>query len=327
LLDKLLGDDARVPFAELERRVVAGDDGMLHWKSSERDDYGDWNDKMATAVGLQAMLAVDKNDPRIGSVLLWLMTRRTGEYWGNTRDTAWVLAALCDYLGSQPAAARPSGEVRVRLNGKLLKTYTLAPDLSGEPESVLRVPWSALRSSGNNLTLERSGGGSPVFYSVQLRQTVGMEEIPALSTSNIGVQREYLRVLPRQAGQDRWTLQTEPTNNSLRQGDRVRVRLTLNVPRDMSYVLVEDPFPSGCEVTERGSADETVEWGYWYSSVDVRDDRIAFFARRLTKGKHTIEYNLRAQTPGSYRALPALLQPMYAPAVRAESAEATVVVQ
>ena len=96
----------------------------------------------------------------------------------------------------------------------------------------------------------------------------------------------------------------------------------------MSYVLIEDPFPSGCEVTEHGTVDASADdWDHWWSSMDVRDDRIAFFARTLTKGKHVIQYNLRAQTPGSYHALPSLLQAMYAPETRAESAEAQVAVR
>ena len=107
-------------------------------------------------------------------------------------------------------------------------------------------------------------------------------------------------------------------------GDRIRVRLTLNVPRDMAFVLIEDAFPAGCEVSERGDADDVTDWSYWWSSVDIRDDRIAFFARSLSQGQHVIEYNLKAQTPGSYHTMPALMQAMYAPEMKAESAETRV---
>ena len=61
--------------------------------------------------------------------------------------------------------------------------------------------------------------------------------------------------------------------------------------------------------------------------MDVRDEKIAFFARSMSKGKHVIEYNLRAQTPGSYHVLPAFLEPMYQPDIHAESAESRVEVR
>jgi alpha-2-macroglobulin len=66
------------------------------------------------------------------------------------------------------------------------------------------------------------------------------------------------------------------------------------------------------------------DWRYWWSSVDVRDDRITFFAQTLPRGVHVIEYNLRARTPGVYRALPTFLQGMYTPETRSESGESQV---
>jgi uncharacterized protein YfaS (alpha-2-macroglobulin family) len=219
--------------------------------------------------------------------------------------------------------------VRVKVNDRLLREVTLTPDVVREPETVVRVPASALQRGANKITVERDGGGatSTLFWSASLRQTIAGENLQAVSPSGLNVKREYRRVLPKKAGLDAWTLQTEPTNGRMAQGEQIRVRLTLTVPRDMTYVLIEDAYPSGCEVTERGEADESTEWNYWYSGVDVRDDRIAFFARTLKAGTHTIEYNLRAQTPGAYHALPTLLQAMYAPDIRAETDEARVEVR
>jgi len=136
-------------------------------------------------------------------------------------------------------------------------------------------------------------------------------------------------VVPRRHSGDRYTLRTEKTGNVLPRGAQVRVRLTVEAPRDLDYVVIEDPFPAGCEVTERGSADmeENTVWNYWWSHVDVRDDKIAFFARSVPKGKHIVEYNLRAQTPGAYHTLPAIMESMYAPEVHAESAETRVEVK
>jgi len=188
------------------------------------------------------------------------------------------------------------------------------------------VPAALLRSGRNELTLERVGGTSRVFYSMQLRQVVGMEEIPAIAPSNITVEREYLRILPRRVGDNTQASETAPTGNRLAQGDRVLVRLTITAPEDVAYALIEDPFPSGMEVTERGTA-EIDEWSAWWANTDIRDDRIAFFVRSMPKGKHVIEYNLRAQTPGTFHALPTVLQGMYAPQTRGESAGARVVIK
>ena len=295
---------------------------MLHWSGGGHDSWADWDDVTATALGLQAMIAHDAADPDIAGVVLWLMTHRRDDAWGNTRDTAWSLGALCDYLGAQPRdnATAPAPLVTATLNGRAVKTWNLA---GADGEIRLQIPWSKLRASGNTLSLTRSdnGEGAPVFYAMQVRQTIGSEAPLAAQSSAppgaspIQVTREYRRVTTSNG-----TVSSEPTRGQLRQGDAVRVRLTFRVPDEVSYVLIEDALPAGCEVTERGDAGVD-EWDSWWSSTDVRDDRIAFFARHLTRGQHVIEYNLRAQTPGTYRVLPTLLQAMYDGDTRAESGE------
>jgi hypothetical protein len=268
------------------------------------------------------MIALDPTDPRLSPVVRWIMLHRTGDYWYSTRDTSATLAALCDYLAAQPPSSA-SGAVTVRLNGASLRTVALDADTVREQEVVLRVPVSQLRPDKNDVVFERTGAGA-TFYSVEMRQTVASEDIPALANAQLSVKRKYLRVLSASYGEAAWDMKTEPTNNSMRQDDRIVVRLVVNAPRDMDYVLIEDRFPAGCEPEARGSAEDITDWSFWWSSTTVLDDRIAFFARTLPKGEHVIEYNLRAQTPGSYHVMPAMLQAMYAPETRAESSEARV---
>src|SRR5581483_11942615 len=216
---RLLGASSSEALPLLERRAVS-DGGMLHWEweSGLPADYRAYSGdaQTATAAALRALLAANRNDPRISAIVRWLMFKRTGEYWSSTRDTSVVLAALCDYLAAQGTAS-PGGQVQIRLNGRVVQSYTLTADLRQEKELALRVPAAELRPGKNDITLERLGGTSSIFYSVQLRQTIASEDLPALSIAKIGVQREFLRVLPKQAGQASWTLQTEPTHNRLQQ--------------------------------------------------------------------------------------------------------------
>ena len=316
LADKRMNLPPGEAFARLTAKAQSQDGGLC-WQLGENFDY---SARAVTAVALQALIAINPNDARIRLALRWLMQHRTGEYWADTRDTAAVLAALSDYVLTQPNQS-PDGSVQVRLNGRIVQTFALNAKTNNAQELTLRIPAAELRPDKNDIQLERIGGGSLVFYTVQMRQTVALDPIPALASKSVSVQREYLRVVSKQNAKGLWNLQSEPTNNQLALGDRIKVRLTIDAPRDLSYVLIEDAFPSGLEATERGDSDEVVEWGYWWSSVDLRDDRIAFFARALSKGRHVIEYNLRAQTPGTCRALPTLVQAMYSPDIEAETAE------
>jgi alpha-2-macroglobulin len=321
LLAKRIGADYRPAWTLLQQKAIV-EGRLMHWKSPDRwDDMT--SDRMATATALRAMMAVEpQDDKRINAVLRWLMASRTDGYFGDTRDTAWVITALCDYLALRPnESATQTGRLAVVLNGKTVKTLDLAQ--LTEPEVEITLPVGSLKPGPNAFELRPEGTSGTVFYAGALRQVAAAPaggELPAVESGGITVKREILRVLPQKVGTDGWRLGIEDTKGRFQQGDRLRVRLTITAKEAASYVLIEDRFPSGCEISQRGTEEEVVEsWGYWYDHVDVRDDRIAFFARKLPAGKQVIEYNLRAQTPGTSRALPTQVQGMYDAGLRAES--------
>jgi uncharacterized protein YfaS (alpha-2-macroglobulin family) len=55
--------------------------------------------------------------------------------------------------------------------------------------------------------------------------------------------------------------------------------------------------------------------------MELRDERVCFFARTLARGKHSVSYRLRAEIPGKFSALPTRASAMYAPELKANSDE------
>jgi uncharacterized protein YfaS (alpha-2-macroglobulin family) len=53
--------------------------------------------------------------------------------------------------------------------------------------------------------------------------------------------------------------------------------------------------------------------------MEPRDQSVDFFIRALPRGTHTLRYQLRAEAPGIYKALPAEASAMYAPELRGNS--------
>jgi len=317
LLDRLLRRNPGPALNLLMARARPGDQG-LHWEGDGRQ--GAWPAVATTAIALRALLAVNPSDPRVAPVVRWLMLQRTDSWWRTTLDTSMTLAALCDYLRGPGRGSAASGSVSVTLNGRKIAAIPVNADSLREGEIAIDVDPRLLAPDRNTVSIVRSAGGAPVFYSVTLRRTLASAgELPAIASPDVTVTRAYLRMVPRKDRRGVWSLVAEPTGNRLTPGDHVRVRLQLDVKRPIRYVLIEDPLPSGCEPSERAAEEEVVEWGYWWDSVDVRDDRLVFFARFLAPGRHVIEYNLRAQTPGACSALPTLVQCMYEPDARAET--------
>ena len=101
-------------------------------------------------------------------------------------------------------------------------------------------------------------------------------------------------------------------------GDLIEVELLLESKNDYEYVVFEDMKAAGFEPVEVRSGYTGNEMGAY---VEFRDQKVAFFVRRLARGKHSVSYRLRAEVPGKFSALPARAYAMYAPEIKANSDE------
>ena len=100
-------------------------------------------------------------------------------------------------------------------------------------------------------------------------------------------------------------------------GTLVEVELLVESKNDYEYLLLEDRKPAGLETVDTQS-------GYFSSGGlsayrEFRDQKTAFFLRALPRGKHSIRYQLRAEAPGVFTALPADISGMYAPELKGNS--------
>ena len=68
------------------------------------------------------------------------------------------------------------------------------------------------------------------------------------------------------------------------------------------------------------------DWNYWYAGRDLLDDRVDLYADYLA-GQQKMTYVLRAQTPGTFTALPTHAFLMYDPEVEGYASAATFTVR
>jgi uncharacterized protein YfaS (alpha-2-macroglobulin family) len=108
----------------------------------------------------------------------------------------------------------------------------------------------------------------------------------------------------------------------------VLVRLTIDTPAERHFVAIRDRLPAGLEpvnsrlATEAGSTAPSRDDGDGWEPpkwvhIDLRDDGAQVFSDFLAAGQHVPEYNARATIPGGFAALPAEVEAMYDPEIRA----------
>lgn len=303
---------------ETQWAQTQSDTGGVRWSEDRNRVWYRWVDDVeTTAVLLKAVMAVSPSDPRAAEIVRWLMSQRRGDGWISTRDTAWVLYAMVDYL-RHTRELSGSGDYEIRLNGSTLHRSSARERGALPEETVLSVPFKDLQET-NQLEIRGSDGGR-LYYTARLKQDLGLASFaPESSVDGLSVEREYYPIARKRDARGR--VMNEPASgprSSFRVGETILVRVRVKSSQPLRYFMLEDPIPSGFEVVDRG---EPLEWSYWWSALEVRDDRVATFLDTLPTKEQVIEYYLRPELPGSYRCLPPRLSDMYAPERQASGSD------
>jgi uncharacterized protein YfaS (alpha-2-macroglobulin family) len=316
---------ARDVAAEIERTVTA-DDAFAHWESHRKAmlDFAETNDTEATALSLKALAHIKPDSPLLPRVARWLVAnRRGGYYWASTKDTAFAIFGLIDYLKVSRELS-PDYDLEVYLNGENVLTQHVSSASSSQTFSFNRQ--ASELSGTNEIRIVKRGKGM-AYFSSALDYYTGEENVAARGSSDLNLTREYLRLSVVEDG-DKLKGKTEPLSGELHSGDILVVRLKLNGSK-ARHLLIEDPIPAGAEQVESVgnlNLDYTSgrDWTDWYSSREFRDNRTVYFLDYFDGGI-TLQYALRIQVPGDFRVAPARAEQMYNPATQSNTASAKLV--
>ncbi len=266
----------------------------------------------ATAFTLMAMVQYDLKSPNVAALTDFLVLRRNGGKWRTTRDTAFAVYALAE-LAKQEKAHGAAGSFEVLVNGKSVKTLRYAKGGVDAP-LVLRLADKDLVAGKNVVQLRRDGAGTGYFAATV--DVFNMNDFIKGVGGDVKVKRTYT-LLGRPSAEKAQA----PTEYGMpvESGVRVRVDLELSANKAVEYVMVEDLKPAGFEAVELRSGPQVCN--YACAHAELRTDRVALFVSALPVGTTKLSYELRAEVPGKFAALPARLEAMYAPELQATADE------
>ena len=304
--------EARSVLAALKDGAETGE-GICYWAGT-----GAWSDVETTAMVLKATCAVTPHDRQLGDMVRWLMLKRQGGHWYSTRDTAFILYALADYLQITRELETELSAV-AEVNGQRLLARRFTSADACKPEVVIEVPPELLTGSEATLELAVAGTGR-LYYTAELSQYIPAElGTETVTGQGLVVERSYRKLNGARPG---------PASDSLSvaSGDIIEVTLKLSADREFKYLILEDPIPAGCEVADQGRM-PIWEWDYWWADKIVRDELVAFAITHLPAGTKQLRYKLIAQIPGQYSAMPTQIYNMYDPSVRTSGKVAVINIQ
>jgi len=270
-----------------------------------------------------------------GLVKYLLNNRKHATYWNSTRDTAVIVEAFADYLAASGEAA-PDLTLDVFFNGSRIKTVKINAENLFSFDNKLILEGQQIVSGTNRIELRKSGRG-PVYFNAYLDYFT-LEDFITREGLEIRVQRQIYRIKPvdkkiKTAGSrgqavdrrvEAYTRELLENLADLKSGELVEIELVIESKNDYEYLVFEDMKAAGFEPVEVRSGYTANEMGAY---VEFRDQKVAFFIRRLARGKHSVSYRLRAEIPGRFSALPAIAYAMYAPELKANSDEIKLIIK
>lgn len=293
-----------------------------------------------TALAMQAVLAMEPdNEKLLTSIRRWIILQHDQNGWANTKTTARVfIAMLADEL--QAGRQKPTNFTASALaDGKSLISFVFNKSNQYGKEQSFTVP---LTGTESQLQIKKFGTGR-LYYSSLLsyKRAIqpGRQVVARSSPPDLTVERKFYKLVPyvdtktKQSG----VRAVELTDEGVKAGETILMKLQINSPMSVPYVMVDAALPSGAEISSNNSdggaempaSEESPEgyaMNYWWSHQDVLDDRIVFFANELPAGKCEFQALLRMEMPGKFNVNPVTFEGMYTKAVRGYSSGDRVVV-
>jgi hypothetical protein len=286
-------------------------------------------------VVIYALAKLDPASPLMQQAVRYLVDGRDpAGGWGSSYETAWALLALTETMkGTGEYSA--SYDFSSSLNDVSIISGTASGAEALTSISAL-VPLQDLIPSGTNtLRINRGAGGGRLYYRAYLDVHKPITSAEPLQRG-ITIQRSYEQLGADCAADVCSTLD----HVSLSDGQTpFQVRLTVIVPEEMHYLVVEDAIPAGTQIVdlqletttlgEPSPGDQTYDpydpmnrgWGWWYfTRPQIYTDHVRWTAAAIPAGTYQITYKLIPYLAGEYNVLPAHAYQYYFPEVEGSSA-------
>ena len=288
--------------------------------------YGSSSEAHAWYLKLLAAVKPEDEDTR-GLVKYMVNNRKHATYWDSTRDTAYAIEAIAAYFKASGEDA-PEMEVEVLVDGKSVRTVKIDKENLFSFDGTVVLSGDAVSGGDHVVELRKEGKGT--LYANAYLEVFTLEDKLRAAGLEVKVARKVWKLVPLEKDTEvpdqTGVVVTQKVEkferielkdgDSVKSGERIEVELILESKNDYEYLIFSDAKAAGFEAVEALSGYVPGGIGAY---MEPRDKTVDFFIRALPRGKQTLRYQLRAETPGLYKALPATAEAMYAPELRGNS--------
>jgi len=286
--------DNKTYIKSLKEYTVYKED-MGRYYDTQRASYS-WRDyKIPTQVAaIEALKRMTPQDTvTITEMQRWLLQQKRTQAWDTPINSA---DAIYAFLNGNSQALAPQPKTVLAIDGKAI-------DTSDATAGIGYVKTAQHYNGEKTFTAEKTSTGTS-WGAVYAQFTQPARDIKD-QASGLTVKRELLTA---EANSTPYTL-----HSTLKVGDRVKVRITIEAERDYDFVQLQDKRAACMEPVEQLSG---YNWrGGYYCTP--KDHSTSYFFDMLRKGRHVIETEYYIDREGTYETGSCTVQCAYAPEFRA----------
>jgi uncharacterized protein YfaS (alpha-2-macroglobulin family) len=319
--------------SNLESSAVLTASGA-HWETPRENIFTTGSPIYTTSLVVYVLAQLDSANQVVYNAVRYLAAHRNARgLWSSGHENAWAMLALNEAMVGF-GDLNADFAFHAMLNGGPLASGDASGNRVLTPTDA-QVPLEYLSPNlPNLLTIQREEGLGRLYYRAVLNVNRPVEDVKPID--------EGMRIDRMYTANDCGKECTPLSMLQLDTDKPITARLTLVLPHDSHYVMVEDFIPAGMEVLNRslktsqqGIESPQVEvqfddsdpfangWGWWlFNEPQIRDDGILFTADYLPAGTYVLTYTLIPLQAGEYRVLPAHAWESFFPEVQGTSAGA-----
>jgi uncharacterized protein YfaS (alpha-2-macroglobulin family) len=288
----------------LRETAIKKDDLGMYWKNDQAWYW--YSSPVETNALMMEVFSAVKDKESINALTKWLLKNKQTNHWKSSKATADACYALLMQSGD---LLETGGSVKITIGNQVIQPE-LDKDLALEAGTgYFSKQWlggDVSREMGK-LTVQNQEGKSVSWGAVYWTYMEQLDKVEAAQTS-LKINKELYKMDYRKDG---LFLVKLGEGVKLKKGDRIKVRLEIEVDRPMEYVRLSDSRAACFEPIESISGGHFQEGLYYYQSP--KDQRTDFFIHYLPKGNFIFEYPLSVQQSGAFSNGISTLESMYAP--------------
>ena len=292
-----------------ERAIINPETGMT-WKELRGGYWWYEAPVESQAMLIAAFKEVSNDSIAVGDMKTWLLKNKQTNSWNTTKSTADACYAML-LGGSNWLEATP--EVTIKA-GSITVSSTTEKSEAGTGYFKKQLNTTEVKSAMGNIAVTVKGSkGQPSWGAAYWQY---FEQLDKITGAETPLKLEKQLFIQKNTGNGP-VLTAIEDGNSLKVGDKVKVRVVMRVDRDMEYVHLKD-MRAACFEPENVISDSKWQNGVSYYE-STKDASTNFFFSSLPKGTYVFEYTLFVTHQGNFSNGISTAQCMYAPEFSAHS--------